>query len=262
MVLAVEPKFLGPDAVFYAVFARSIKVFMHLPLPLALAPSHHAPVGRRELHAQYPRDACCSRNPPLPHRSRHTTRASSPPERLRLLASHRLRSQLRPLPSWGRETHPLRPLLHPCPARARTMRIPICSDARQPSPARSQIQSNVGEGIAAATCVLRGPQAAPAVSRCGPLDPPSPPSPPFSSQDTLSSRESTLDGPDECCNQREHSCNQRGRLPGISSPDPSLAGASTLLVSACAPPLVAYTSPPTHKHTHTPSGGGSGRRRR
>ena len=146
MVLAVEPKFLGPDAVFYAVFARSIKVFMHLPLPLALAPSHHAPVGRRELHAQYPRDACCSRNPPLPHRSRHTTRASSPPERLRLLASHRLRSQLRPLPSWGRETHPLRPLLHPCPARARTMRIPICSDARQPSPARSQIQNNVGEG--------------------------------------------------------------------------------------------------------------------
>ena len=39
-----------------------------------------------------------------------------------------------------------------------------------------------------------------------------------------------------------------------SSPHPSLAaGESTLLVSACAPPLVAYTSPPTHKHTHSPS---------
>ena len=49
---------------------------MHLPLPfLALAPPHsRAPVGRRELHAQYPRDACCSRKPPLPHRSRHATR--------------------------------------------------------------------------------------------------------------------------------------------------------------------------------------------
>ena len=56
------------------------------------APRHQ----RRELHAQYPRDACCSRNPPLPHRSRHTMHARRLPDPLLLLASHRLRSLLRP----------------------------------------------------------------------------------------------------------------------------------------------------------------------
>ena len=54
------------------------------------------------------------------------------------------------------ETRPLPPPLHPCPARARTMRIPFCTAEtlarRRPRARRSK--TTWAKGIAAASCVL------------------------------------------------------------------------------------------------------------
>ena len=101
--------------VYGATVDTQSQVCQDTPVPLALAPPHRPPrAARMDL-----RDACCSRNPPDPQRSRHAMRprARRPPTPS---ASHPCS-----LPFAGeaaaidRETRPLLPIRHPCPARAR-----------------------------------------------------------------------------------------------------------------------------------------------
>ena len=104
-------------------------------------------VGRRELHAWI------SVTPAV----RGTRQIRSAPAMrcaLALAARRRPRPHTCSPPFAGeavaidRETRPLLPIRHPCPARAHHAHPISCS------PARSQIQNNVGEGSTAATCVL------------------------------------------------------------------------------------------------------------
>ena len=58
----------------YATVDTQSQVCQDTPVPLALAPPHRPPrAARMDL-----RDACCSRNPPDPQRSRHAMRPRSP----------------------------------------------------------------------------------------------------------------------------------------------------------------------------------------
>ena len=119
------------------------------PIPLVLAP----PRRPLELHA-WQRDACCSQPASRSAAAMRCALARHPPTPS---ASHSLIPPVRRSGSLHRRAarRLLLPTRDPCPARARNMRIPFhAADARPPSPARSQIQNNVGEGSTAASCVL------------------------------------------------------------------------------------------------------------
>ena len=126
---------------------------MHLPLPLALAPPHHATNGRRELHAQSPRDACCSRNPPLPHRSRHTTRSLAPRAAPPSLAPAPLAAAAVAIvePRDAPTAAPSPPLPRTSPHHAHPI-LALTLASRRPRARRSK--TTWAKGIAAASCVL------------------------------------------------------------------------------------------------------------
>ena len=120
--------------VYGATVDTQSQVCQDTPVPLALAPPHRPPrAARMDL-----RDACCSRNPPDPQRSRHAMRprARRPPTPS---ASHPCS-----LPFAGeaaaidRETRPLLPIRHPCPARAHHAHPISCSPAVACAPRRSK----------------------------------------------------------------------------------------------------------------------------
>ena len=94
--------------------------------------------------------------------------ARRPPTPLGLTPPALSRSQVRPPPSTSRETRPLLPICHPCPARAHHAHPISCSPAVACALADPK-QRGRGEHRG---FLRAGPQAAYAASRCGPLEPP------------------------------------------------------------------------------------------